>query len=121
MWSKECDKAFEELKAYLAIPLILSQPEKEEVLYAFVAVAEHAMSLVLTWADEGIQKPKYYINKIPLGGRGQVSPSGESNSCYHPCHEEVAPLLPSPHCDCFDSVALTSIASEVRLYRKGGK
>ena len=38
-WSEECDKAFEELKAYLAHPPILSRPEKEEVLYAYVAIA----------------------------------------------------------------------------------
>ena len=62
-WSKECDKAFEELKAYLANPPILSWPEKEEVLYAYVAVAEHAMSLVLIQVDEGIQKPVYYVSK----------------------------------------------------------
>jgi len=28
-WSKECDKAFEDLKAYLAHPSIMSRPEKE--------------------------------------------------------------------------------------------
>ena len=38
-WSEECDKAFEELKAYLAHPPILSRPEEEEVLYAYVAIA----------------------------------------------------------------------------------
>ena len=37
--SKECDKAFKELKANLAHPPVLSKPEKMEVLYAYVAVA----------------------------------------------------------------------------------
>ena len=46
-WSKECDKAFKDLKAYLAHPLILSRPEKEEVLYAYTVVTSHAVSLVL--------------------------------------------------------------------------
>jgi len=63
LWSEGCDKAFEELKAYLAHPPILSRPEKEEVLYAYIVVARHAMSLVLIWVDEGIQKPVYYVNK----------------------------------------------------------
>ena len=45
-WSEECDKAFDELKAYLAHPPILSRPEKEEVLYAYVVVARHVVSLV---------------------------------------------------------------------------
>ena len=46
LWSKECDKAFDELKAFLAHPPILSRPEKEEVLYAYVVVARHVVSLV---------------------------------------------------------------------------
>lgn len=37
-WSEECDKAFEDLKAYLAHPLFLSRPKKEEILYAYIAV-----------------------------------------------------------------------------------
>ena len=62
-WSEECDKDFEELKAYLALPLVLSRPEKEEVLYAYVVVARHVVSLVLIRVDEGIQKPVYYVSK----------------------------------------------------------
>ena len=38
-WSEECDRSFAEFKAYLAHPPILSKPENEEVLYAYVAVA----------------------------------------------------------------------------------
>ena len=62
-WSEECDKACKDLKAYLAHPLILPRPKKEEVLYAYIAVAQHAVSLVLIRVDEGIQKPVYYVNK----------------------------------------------------------
>ena len=62
-WSEECDKHFEELKACLALPLVLSRPEKEEVLYAYVVVARHVASLVLIRVDEGIQKPVYYVSK----------------------------------------------------------
>ena len=61
-WSEECDRAFAELKANLAHPPILSGPEKKEVLYAYVVVAQHAVSLVLVRIDEGVQKPIYYFN-----------------------------------------------------------
>lgn len=44
-WSKECDRAFEDLNKYLAHPSILSKPKKEEVLYAYIVVTDHAMSL----------------------------------------------------------------------------
>ncbi|XP_075645832.1 uncharacterized protein LOC142617006 [Castanea sativa] len=41
-WTNECNLAFEDLKQYLAKPPILSRPEKEEVLYAYLAVTDHA-------------------------------------------------------------------------------
>jgi len=33
-WTEKCVLAFEKLKKYLSYPLVLSKPEKEEVLYA---------------------------------------------------------------------------------------
>lgn len=64
--SKECDKAFEDLKAYLAHPPILSKPKKKkkkEVLYAYVVVTPHAVSLFFIRVEEGIQKLVYYVKK----------------------------------------------------------
>ena len=55
--------AFQQLKKYLSRPLIMSSPEADEVLYAYIAVAPHAVSLVLIWDDKGIQKPVYYVSK----------------------------------------------------------
>ena len=46
-WTEKCVVAFEELKQYLSNPPILSRPEKEEVLYAYLAVTDYAVSLVL--------------------------------------------------------------------------
>ena len=34
-----------------------------EVLFAYVAVALHAVSLVLIWVDSGVQRPVYYVSK----------------------------------------------------------
>ncbi|XP_075633844.1 uncharacterized protein LOC142606365 [Castanea sativa] len=62
-WTDECNLAFEDLKQYLMNPPILSRPEKEEVLYAYLAVTNHAVSLVLVRNDDGVQKPIYYISK----------------------------------------------------------
>ena len=46
-WSEDCIVAFQQLKEYLSWPPIMSSPEADEVLYAYIAVAPHAMSLVL--------------------------------------------------------------------------
>ena len=54
---------FEELKKYLSRPPVLSKPEKNEVLYAYLAVTDYAVSLVLVRNESGVQRPVYYISK----------------------------------------------------------
>ena len=44
-WIEECALAFQQLKEYLSHPPIMSSPEMDEVLFAYIAVAPHAMSL----------------------------------------------------------------------------
>jgi len=46
-WTKECALAFQWLKEYLSRPPIISNSEVDEVLFAYVAMAPHAVSLVL--------------------------------------------------------------------------
>ena len=41
----------------------MSNPEMDEVLFAYIAVAPHAVSLVLIRVDSGIQRPIYYVSK----------------------------------------------------------
>ena len=42
----------------------MSSPEADEVLYAYIAVALYAVSLVLIRDDNGLQKPVYYMSKL---------------------------------------------------------
>ena len=46
-WSEDCTAAFQQLKQYLSRPLIMSSPASDEVLYVYIVVAPHAVSLVL--------------------------------------------------------------------------
>ena len=41
----------------------MSSPEADKVLFAYIAVAPHAVSLVLIRDDNGVQRPVYYISK----------------------------------------------------------
>ena len=41
----------------------MSKPEEEEVLFAYIVVASHAVSLVLIWVNDGVQRPIYYVSK----------------------------------------------------------
>ena len=62
-WTEECTTAFQQLKDYLAQPPIMSSPEPDEVLFAYIAVAPYAVSLILIQVDNGIQRPVYYVSK----------------------------------------------------------
>ena len=53
-WFEDCIVAFQQLKEYLSRPPIMSSPEADEVLYAYIAVAPHAVSLVLIRDDNGL-------------------------------------------------------------------
>ena len=55
---------FQQLKDYLAWLSIMSSPEPDEVLFAYIAVALYAVSLVLIRVDNGIQWPVYYVSKL---------------------------------------------------------
>ena len=62
-WTNECALVFQQLKEYLSRPPIMSSPEVDEVLFAYIAVASHAVSLVLIRDDNGVKRPVYYVSK----------------------------------------------------------
>nr|POE70788.1 retrovirus-related pol polyprotein from transposon 17.6 [Quercus suber] len=62
-WNEECASAFQQLKDYLSQPSIMSSPEPDEVLFAYIAVVPHVVSLVLIRVDQGVQRPVYYVSK----------------------------------------------------------
>ena len=62
-WTKECALAFQQLKEYLSRPPIMSSPKVDEVLFAYIAIAPHAVSLVLVRVSSSIQRLVYYVRK----------------------------------------------------------
>ena len=62
-WTEECALAFQQLKEYLSRPPIMSSLETDEVLFSYIAVAPHAVSLVLIRVDNGVQQLVYYVSK----------------------------------------------------------
>ena len=72
-WTEEADKAFEDLKKYLATPPILVAPEPDEELFLYIASGPKAVSgvLVVERAEhdkqEKVQKPVYFISEVLHG------------------------------------------------------
>ena len=65
-WSKECEKAFQLLKHYLATPPVLANPVEGEPQFLYIAVSATAVSGVLIREKRGEQKPIFYISKTLL-------------------------------------------------------
>ena len=59
-WIEECAVAFQQLKEYVSRPPIMSSPEVDEVLFAYLAVASHAISFFLIREGSGVQRLVYY-------------------------------------------------------------
>ena len=47
----------------MSCPPVLSKPKKEEILYAYLAITDYAVSLVLVRNESGVQRPVYYVSK----------------------------------------------------------
>ncbi|KAL5541181.1 hypothetical protein UlMin_042654 [Ulmus minor] len=66
LWTAECEQSFQELKAYLGRPPLLSKPQEGESLILYLAVSKGAVSSALVREEEGVQWPIYYTSKSLL-------------------------------------------------------
>ena len=62
-WTEDCALAFQQLKEYLSRLPIMSSSRTDEVLFSYITVTPHAVSLVLIWVDNGVQRTVYYVSK----------------------------------------------------------
>ena len=73
-WTDECQQAFEELKAYLSAPPLLSPSEPGEELFLYLAVSLAAVSAALIREEEKIQKLVYYTSRALHGAEERYPP-----------------------------------------------
>ena len=67
----ECQKAFQDLKAYLTVAPLLSPSIPGEELYLYLVVSTHTVSLMLIREEGKIQKLVYYTSRALRGAEGQ--------------------------------------------------
>ena len=102
--------AFQQLKEYLSQPPIMSSPD--EVLYAYIAVAPHAVSLVLIRDDNGLQKPVYYMSKSLHEAEVRYLPLEKAILAVVHATRKLFPLFPSLHSGRSNPTALEVCASD---------
>ncbi|XP_071924818.1 uncharacterized protein [Coffea arabica] len=74
-WTEECQKAFTDLKAYLAELPTLTVPELGETLFLYLSACNEAISAVLVREDGGAQRPVYYISRALQGPETRYTPA----------------------------------------------
>ena len=55
--------AFQQLQEYLSLTSVMSKPEVDEVFFAYIVMASHAISLMLIRIDNDVQRLVYYVSK----------------------------------------------------------
>ena len=73
-WTDECQQVFEELKAYLSAPPLLSPLQPGEELFLYLAVSPAAVNAALIREEEKVQKPIYYDSQALHGAEERYPP-----------------------------------------------
>ena len=80
-WTDDCQRAFEDLKAYLTTAPLLSPSVLGEELYLYLAVTSHAISSVLIREEGRVQKPVYYTSRALRGAKSMIPTDREVSFC----------------------------------------
>ena len=70
-WTDDCQRAFEDLKAYLTSAPLLSPSVLGEKLYLYLAVTPHAVNSALIREEGRVQKPVYYTSRALRGAEAR--------------------------------------------------
>ena len=73
-WTVECQQAFEDLKAYLYSPLLLSPSKLGEELFLYLAMSSAVVSTALVREEDKVQKPMYYTSRALRGAEERYLP-----------------------------------------------
>ena len=66
-WTTECQQTFDDLKAYLSSPPLLSLFKPREELFLYLAFCLATISTALVREEDGAQKPIYFISRVLRG------------------------------------------------------
>ncbi|XP_071708259.1 uncharacterized protein [Rutidosis leptorrhynchoides] len=74
VWTKEADKAFQEMKQLLAMLPTLIVPVDGQILYLYISIANEAFGSVLVAERNKVQKPVYFVSKALAGSEINYAP-----------------------------------------------
>ncbi|GKV11641.1 hypothetical protein SLEP1_g22881 [Rubroshorea leprosula] len=63
-WTQDCQRAFEQLKAYLASPPLISKPSPGETLFLYITATTEVVNAALIRQEQKRQRPVYFVSKV---------------------------------------------------------
>ena len=66
-WMAKCQQAFEDLKDYHSLPMLLSPSTPGKELFLYLAISPAAVSAALIREEDRVQKPVYYTSRALRG------------------------------------------------------
>ena len=73
-WINECQKAFEELKAYMTSLLLLSPSKPNKELFLYLTISPMAISSTMIQEEDCVQLPVYYTSRALKGAKERYPP-----------------------------------------------
>ncbi|KAG9453408.1 hypothetical protein H6P81_006312 [Aristolochia fimbriata] len=74
-WDQSCQNAFNNIKAYLTMPLVLVAPIVDRPLLSYIAAQEKSVGALLAQYDEdNKERSLYYLSQTPVGAELNYSP-----------------------------------------------
>jgi hypothetical protein len=75
VWSEEADGAFTQLKKFLTSPPVLTAPQKDDVLFLYVAATDRVVSTVIVVEHEELGHIYKVQHLFTLSARYSMSPN----------------------------------------------
>lgn len=84
-------------------------------MYMYLAVTEHAVSVVLIRVQDNVQRLVYYVNKTLGGLRNPLSAIREDGFGRSTCYKETTASLPGPYSACVDRASPKILIEDVSV------
>jgi len=74
VWDNTCQKAFEDIKAYLTKPSVLASSVAGKPFLPYVRAMDHFLgALLIQKNDEGAEQAIYYVSRILIGAESRYN------------------------------------------------
>ncbi|CAL1369007.1 unnamed protein product [Linum trigynum] len=115
-WTKECEAAFQEMKAYLVSPPVLTAPKLNEKLFLYLAVSTRAVSAVLiSRRNDKTEQPVYYTSRTLVSAETRYSPIEKAALALVSASQKLRPYFQAHQITVLTNLPLKKILTSMEV------